>query len=302
MKKIRLEKTSLNYSDEELLREIEKEVFSCPKATKYLKSIGLDEEQIKANAIKIFDFVSDVKYCDNCPGYNQCQKENRHLVTKIIVKNGEVDRQLQPCPKIIAKIEFDTKFVVNDVDETLIAEEKENYFSDDKQNDLVKASLLFKKLASQKEYNWYYFCYKDIVQSIKNAYKIALNMIKEDNYNIAYLKFPMRVNELVDLAFTKKAASKEEFNKKIELYSNVPVLVLEGFGDEFANDFIRDSIINVIINNRSTKRLPTLFVSRYHISELVSLYSSSNAGAIRAKQMIKQIKMLCEEEFTDDLD
>ena len=90
---------------------------------------------------------------------------------------------------------------------------------------------------------------------------------------------------------------KEDFDKKLDLYSNVPILVLDDFGNEFKNDFVRDAILFPILSTRASKRLLTIFTSDFSVSDIEALYSNTKAGAIRAKQIAKLILSMSDEEI-----
>jgi len=74
--------------------------------------------------------------------------------------------------------------------------------------------------------------------------------------------------------------------------------VLDDFGNEFKNDLIRDAIIFPIISARANKKLLTIITSDFTISEIVTLYSTSKAGALRAKQIGSLIKSTAKEEIS----
>ena len=110
---------------------------------------------------------------------------------------------------------------------------------------------------------------------------------------ICFINASKRFLELSDLNKQKS----DEFKKKLELYSTVPVLIIDDFGHEFKNDFIRDAIVNEIITTRCNKKLFTIFTSNFSLDEIEVLYSTSNAGAIMAKQIVKTIKAMCGSEI-----
>ena len=68
---------------EKFLRQIEESIFENEVAMRYLRKLGLNDEQIRENAPKIFDFSEDVKNCKNCQGLKYCNKNPKYLVTNI---------------------------------------------------------------------------------------------------------------------------------------------------------------------------------------------------------------------------
>ena len=82
-----MEKLKVNMnieSDQELIAEMKKMYLGCPKAVKYVNELGIPPEAVDDNIVKIFDFVSDINYCDKCPGVRKCKKRIRYFEIKYI--------------------------------------------------------------------------------------------------------------------------------------------------------------------------------------------------------------------------
>ena len=110
---------------------------------------------------------------------------------------------------------------------------------------------------------------------------------------ICFINSSKRILELVEASKSKN----DDFKKKLELYSTVPVLIIDDFGHEYKNDFVRDAIVNEIITTRCNKKLFTIITSNFTLDEIEVLYSTSNAGAIMAKQIVKTIRAMCKKEI-----
>ena len=76
----------------------------------------------------------------------------------------------------------------------------------------------------------------------------------------------------------------------VNIVNNLLLALVDDFGNEFKTDFIRDAIIFQIISNRASKKVFTIFTSDFTIDEIQELYSTSKAGAIRARQIANLIK------------
>ena len=55
--------------------------------------------------------------------------------------------------------------------------------------------------------------------------------------------------------------------------------------------------MNEIITTRCNKKLFTIITSNFSLDEIEVLYSTSNAGAIMSKQIVKTIKAMCGSEI-----
>ena len=280
-------------TDDSLIEQMKEALHACPKAVRYCKSLGMTEEVMEENIIKIYDFVRDINYCANCPGIKECKKENAYLTSKVTYNNGIVETQLAPCPTLLKRVSFEKQFLVRDFpDEWLDSTTSDINKTKEKRN----AFSIFNKYVKDEETNWIYI--NGGVRSGKSflAAVMAIDLAKREikgKVPICFINSAKRILELNDLS--KK--NNDEFKKKLEQYSTVPVLVIDDFGHEFVNDFIRDAIINEIISSRCNKRLFTIFTSNYSLGEVEVLYTTSNRGAIISKQIVKTIKAMAGEEI-----
>ena len=112
--------------------------------------------------------------------------------------------------------------------------------------------------------------------------------------SVAFINTTKRIREINDLNFTNKA----EFDRRLAELQMVDILVLDGFGDEYINDFIRDTIILPLLNARDDHNLLTIFTSGNTLNQIGVLYSGkTKAGEIRAQQLTRLIKGKINQEF-----
>ena len=290
----KMEKLKINYqveSDDELLNEMKKAYAACPAAVKYCNDLKIPAEKIDENIVKIFDFVSDINYCKKCPGVKKCAKSNPLLCTKIIYERGEIDRQLVPCKELLKQITFKKQFVVMDFDEDWL---DSNLRSIDRNNGRDLALMRYRDFLKEKDNSWIYLTGSKNSGRSYFAAALVVDAARKDRGPVCFLNTTLRLREINDLGYGKK---KEEFDRKLDLYSNVPILVLDDFGNEFKTDFVRDAILFPILSNRASKRLLTIFTSDFTISEVETLYSNTKAGSIRAKQIARLIQSMSKEEI-----
>ena len=81
------------------------------------------------------------------------------------------------------------------------------------------------------------------------------------------------------------------------MWSNVPLLVLDGFGNEAISEFNRDNIIFPLLSNRSDNNLITLIGSDLSLDEVGQLYDVGKNGNIRYKQLLSLIRSNSAGEF-----
>lgn len=277
--------------DNELRQEMKKMYLQCPQAIKYLKDLGIPDEKIDDNIVKIFDFVCDINYCNKCPGVKKCAKQNPLLCTRIVYTNGEVDRQLVPCKELLKQVVFQNQFTVRDFDENWL---DSNLRSIDRNAGRDEALNRYREFVKDKKNNWIYLTGGKNSGRSFFAAALVVDAARRERGPVCFLNSTLRFRELVDMGYGK---NKEDFDKKLELYSNTPILVLDDFGNEYKNDFVRDAVLFPILSTRASKKLLTIFTSDFTLEDIEALYSNTKPGAIRAKQICRLIKSMCDKEI-----
>lgn len=280
-------------SDDSLIQQMKEALYACPAAVKFCKEQGMSEQVMEDNITKIYDFVRDVNYCRKCPGIKQCKKDNAYLNTKVTYSYGVVDTQLIPCKEILKRVSFERQFVVRDFSDEWL----DTIMADvNKSKEKTEAMETYMKYLRNQDNTWLYLT--GGIGSGKSFFAAALSIdlakrALKGKSPVCFINSSKRILELSELSKQKS----DDFKKKLELYSTVPVLVIDDFGHEFKNDFIRDAIVNEIITTRCNKKLFTIITSNFTLDEIEVLYSTSNAGAIMSKQIVRTIRTMCKKEI-----
>ncbi len=280
-------------NDDTLIQQMKEALYACPSAVKFCRDQGMTDEVMDQNITKLYDFVRDINYCRKCPGIKQCKKDNAYLISKVVYSYGVVETNLIPCPEILKRVTFERQFLVRDFTDQWL----DSVMGDvDKSKEKTAASQNYMKYLRNEDYRWLYLT--GGIGSGKSFFAavMSIDLAKrglKGKCPICFINASKRFLELSDLNKQKS----DEFKKKLELYSTVPVLIIDDFGHEFKNDFIRDAIVNEIITTRCNKKLFTIFTSNFSLDEIEVLYSTSNAGAIMSKQIVKTIKAMCGSEI-----
>ena len=281
---------------EKFLKKIEDSIFENPVAVKYCHSLGLSDQDIRDNAPKIFDFSEDIKNCKNCKGLKYCNKDPKYLVTNITYEEGVVDRNILPCKKYLEQINFKKRFVVIDFSEEFfdlyITSDVNNLQAKSKKEILSK----YKKTAIDKKSNdWIYI--KGDMSTGKSflASILCVDSARNKSYDsISFIDVPERFKELTDLAFQKSP----KFNDLLDKIKNSEMLVLDDFGNEFKSDFVRDNILFPILSYRGKNKLFTIITSNYSISDICTMYQTSNMSKPKVEQIRQLLTIMCKDEIT----
>lgn len=291
MEKLKINLDIEENSDDTLL-SMKQAYESCSAAVKYCKDIGIPDEEIDANIVKIFDFVCDVNYCKRCPGVKNCKKNNPLLVSKVVYKNNVVSNQLVPCKALLRQMAFDKQFKVRDFPEDWLNKKLKDL------DETLERKRALKKYVDFIKGGYSGWIYLNGGIGTGRSYFSAVISVDAANRNlgpICYLNCINRIREINDFAFAKKG---NDFQLLIDRYSQVPILVLDDFGNEFKSEFVRDGILYPILSYRATHNLFTIINSDFTIEEIKTLYGLGNrAGEIRAKQIANLLINECGEEI-----
>lgn len=285
----KLKTKNLYKVDQSIFDKMKSVYLNCPTAINYVKNLGIPEELIDRNIDAIYDLARDINYCNKCPGIENCIKENPLLCTRIVYQDGFVERQLTPCRRLLEKMQIKNQFIVMDFPEKWLNSTFDSLNKNDKRKDVIKKYIAYSKGKSSE---WIYLCGEQKTGRSYLAATIAVDVARKEKGPVAFVNVAQRFRQLSDLNYKNN----ELFQKILSQYCNVPVLVLDDFGNEYKNDFIRDAILFEIISNRASKNLFTIFTSDFDIDTFVTLYSTTKASTVRAKQIGKLLKNQCVKE------
>lgn len=274
--------------DQQLLKQMKEEYLACPAAVKYIRSLHIPDEQVEEEIVKIYDFVCDIKTCAKCPGINNCPKSTPRLCTKIIYEDGVVSRVLVPCKEYLKMVKFKGQFVVRDFDDDWLTSELKRL---DKSTERINAIKKYDQYRKGESSEWIYIMGEAGTGRSFVAANIAIDIAKNEMGPIAFINAPIRFKEL------QSKKDNNQFNELIKKYYEVPVLVIDDIGNEFKSDFVRESILFPIINNRSKAHLFTIFTSDFDINDIATMYLTNQASKPKVEQIKRLLKRCCGKEI-----
>lgn len=276
--------------DPAIIEKMRMVYMNCPKAVNYVKKLGIPAELIESHIDIFYDFAKDLNYCDKCPGIDECIKENPLLCTKVTYNDGFVERQLTPCKKLLEKMHLKNQFIVMDFSEDWLTSQISKINKNAARKIAIKKYLDYIKNGNL---TWLYLNGEQNTGRSFLAANMAIDAAKKEHGPVAFVNCASRFKQLADQNYRNP----ELFQKTLSMYCTVPILVLDDFGNEYKNDFIRDGILFEILSKRASDKLFTIFTSDFSIEDVVALYSTTKSATIRAKQIGKIIKNNAEKEI-----
>lgn len=265
-------------------------LLSDPFILSEIRRLGATPDEVKENIAIFMALQEDSHYCSSCPGLDECDKRQRHYQVKLERVGRFIERTFSPCPLLMEKFERDRKYWLDDFDRSW----KDKRFSDIdgkvSRKSLLEAAIALIKGTSAR---WLYIYGGHRVGKSYLMVTIINELLAKRFKQGAVIASSSRFKELLDLAINDKARYKEMFDR----YVSVDVLGIDDFGNEYKTDFLRDQIVYPLLLERAKNKKITLFTSDFKFNELGTLYATSEAGRIRARQLVRLLTDYAEKEL-----
>lgn len=255
-----------------------------------IKELGLTRKEVGDNLGMLLDYKADFSICRNCPGLEKCPKSNPGYALDITKDNGYLERRFTPCHKVVLRMKRDARYILSDMPEDW----KEKNFNDVDMS-AARNVTLRKLLTAQEKGNWFYL--NGGFNSGK-SYILACfaNQYAEDNdVSVAFVD----TTRLIDRLRNYSIKDKESFSEEMSKLTSVPLLVLDGFGNEYKSDFAFSTVLYPLLSERARNKNLTFFTSDFSYKDIEEMYGKS-VGLPRAKQLISLIKSMCGKEAVLD--
>ena len=256
-----------------------------------IRKLNLTIGEVRENIAKLTDFKDDYNYCKNCPGVDKCDKKTPHIAMKVEKDGNFINAKYEPCEKIMEQIRLDSRYLAKDFPSEWKSSTLKTLDLSVNRRPAIKE---FAKILNGESERWLYVTGNHKVGKSFMLVTFANEFAAMGLGQVAVINCADRVKHLADLSYEDK----EEFARQIVALSKVPLLVLDGFGEEYKNEYIRDQIIIPILSEREHSSRLTFFTSDFTIKEIQQMYSlGKNGGEIRGKQLAKILSEMCEKEF-----
>jgi primosomal protein DnaI len=243
-----------------------------------LNDLGVDDQAIRQGAILLLDLIKQDKVCGACRGYEQCGKEGdaQGHYDLLDVYNGQLTIRSTHCTPYLNYVERRGIESLNEYAEKT-AEDRNFRFENFPEEQARKHPALYAAAMEFAEYfrrfqngRGFTSSMKEFSHDLKGLYiwgppgvgKTHLMLAvcnRLDDYGIPNLF--VRADTIFDKLRMSVGAGKD-MELVVEKYCTVPVLAIDEFAQERANDFTLDKMFR-IINYRFSNKLPTLFTSNY---------------------------------------
>ncbi len=259
-----------------------------PEVYPIIKKLGLTNKEVRKHIGLLRDFQKDYHICADCPGLDDCPKDIPHYKITLEVRDGFLDRRFAPCPKMIALMQANSRYFIRDFPEEWL---EKGLASVDLSQDRNPILVEMVSLAAGESKNWLYLTGK---MGSGRSYLLACfsnDFSKNSELANAYCDTATLIDSLRGPSFEDK----DKFDKQMARIEKCPLLVLDGFGDEYKSDFAFSTILFPILRERAKRGLLTCFSSDFSLAQIEEMYSAK-LGRPRAHQLIELIRAKAKKE------
>ncbi|CQR25778.1 primosomal protein [Streptococcus varani] len=258
----------------------------------FIKENHLSQDEINRSISKFYEFINERKhFLDGdstyiAKGYqpvlimNEGYADVSYLETEELVEIRKLESiknriQLINMPNVLRNI------TVSDIDR-----------SDENRVEVMLAITDFVKRVEEKPKGIYLYGQFGIGKSYLMAY-LANLLSKTCLLSTTMIHYPTFV---VDI---KNAIKDGSVKERIDAVKMSQVLVLDDIGAEQHSPWVRDDVLQVILQYRMQEDLPTFFTSNFSLKELERHFASGKTGdeTWQAKRVMERIRYLANEMF-----
>ena len=290
-----MKKVNFNPLDHERIDNLRKEyldqILSHPICKKFIDKYDISVDEINKNTSKFVKVIEDHKICAKCPGLSNCPKSLKgiHFELDIDEDTDDIIIKYSPCDEEFNHLAIESKYLIRDFPDSYM----EYNVRDLMQNDdylLVRKDIV-KHFGSNFSSEGIYLYGNRMTGKTFILAVYSKEFINKGFGTVAFIDAPSEFKHLNDLNFT----SKESLIKRLDDLMDVDLLILDDFGNEYKNEFIRDTIVYPLLDYRLRNNKLTWFTSSYNLDEISQMYALKERYSPKASQLISVIKGLAKE-------
>lgn len=266
------------------------EIMQDKEVVDFIRQHGLNQDEIGRSISKFYEFINERNKFQSqddsyiAKGYqpvlvmNQGYADVSYLETAELVELRKLEAikdriQLMNLPASLKNV------TIADVDR-----------QDENRRSIMRAISDFVKRVGQDNKGIYLYGTFGIGKSYLMAY-LANLLSKTHLLSTTMLHYPTFV---VDI---KNAIKDGSVKERIDEVKTAQVLVLDDIGAEQYSSWIRDDVLQVILQHRMQENLPTFFTSNFSLDELERHFSAGKSGdeTWKAKRVMERIRFLAQE-------
>jgi primosomal protein DnaI len=276
--------------------KIKNEVLNDPEIKEFLSlHPDLPKHEIERSLIKLYEYKSQSKQCDQCGSYESCKNIVPGYSPILRVENNEITLTYEKChSRILQEKEQQQHKLIQSLymPKEILEATIQGIDNDPNRSKAIREILHFLgevKNGLPKRGLYFYGPF-----GVGKTYFLGAvaNELKKYNLSSMLIYMPEFVREM------KSSIKDDSINEKIDFFKKADVLMLDDIGAETQSAWFRDEVLGTILQYRMMERLPVFFTSNYSMDQLEDHLAKSNRGdveAVKAGRIMERIKQVTTE-------
>jgi len=264
------------------INEIKAEVLSNPAINKIVSENNITGENIDNNLTKLYRFTNEVIKCRGCKDLDECSMDTVGFYPKLNVENNNLNVEYVVCEYYrIAYREAKRRNKLKSMYMTT------SNYADFEHTEERKAILeyIIDFLQSDKFMRGMFIHGKPGIGKTRILTVTAKKL--SQNKEVLFVNYPDFVRKI------KSSINDGSLENKVELLKNIPILILDDFGDEgIQSDWFRDEVLMPILQSRMALKKPVFFGSNYSLLNLEESFSQKVGDSIKVERLMERIRTL----------
>lgn len=285
-----------NENFQENYNRIKNEVLNNPEIKEFLTlHPELPEREIEKNLIKLYEYTTQSKQCDQCSSLGGCKNMIQGYSPILRVENNEIHLSYEKCHnRIVFEKEQNQKKLIQSLymPKEILEATIDGIDHDPNRRQAIREIIAF--LGEVKDGLPKKGLYLYGPFGVGKTYFLGAiaNELKKYNISSMLIYMPEFVREI------KSSIKDDSINEKIDYFKKADVLMLDDIGAETQSAWFRDEVLGTILQYRMMERLPVFFTSNYSMDQLEDHLAKSNRGdieAVKAGRIMERMKQISKE-------
>lgn len=286
MKKLgnEIQNLGLDHEFEALFREMLEDA----DIVKLIEENNLTNEDILKNDSMLVSFIVSKEKCASCKGIDNCQQLSKGYCQSLFYEDETLKIERKPCKYqqvILEEQAKEDRLQLIGIDLSLYSDEL--FTNTNRKAILAKVKQVivnYKNNTANKGFYLHGSYGSGKTYILANLAKILVS----SNANVIFAYYPDLVRRM------KNSIGKPEFEETIEELKNIEVLILDDFGGESPNSYIRDEVLLPILQERMSYNRLTFMSSNLNADQVLEHLAEGKLGVdmTRASRVWERMKVL----------
>ena len=268
--------------------ELFREMLEDPDIVKLIEENNLTNEDIIKNDSMLVSYIISKEKCVGCKGVENCQQLNKGYSQSLFYEDDTFKLERKPCTYQQVILEEKAKaerLQVIGIDLSLYNDEL--FTNTNRKSVLAKVKQVivnYQKGLDNKGFYLHGSYGSGKTYILANLAKILVS----SNARVIFAYYPDLVRKI------KGYIGKTEFEEIIDELKNIEVLILDDFGGESPNSYIRDEVLLPILQERMAYNRLTFMSSNLNTEQVLEHLAEGRTGVdmTRASRVWERMKVL----------